>query len=117
MTKLSKGTIGKAEENEVKELVVSKNMGLQYDLAVDRTISGDVGIRDDIDSKKGLLRGTFLTINKTTADGTIVTSGMLFSEKFSGEYMVNNVTKEVSGGEVSAPYKNTSVGFIGISNG
>jgi len=117
MGDLKRGIINEKKEDKVEDLIVSKNVGLRYDLAIDRTISGDVGIRKDIDSKKGLIRGTILTINKKTPNETININGMLFSDKFSGEYIANNITKEVSGGEISAPYKNTSVGFVGVSNG
>jgi len=117
MGDLRRGVISKGREDKVEDLIVSKNVGLRYDLAVDRAISGDAGIRKDINSKKGLVRGTILTINKKTPNKTININGMLFSDKFSGEYIANNITKEVSGGEISAPYKNTSVGFVGVSNG
>jgi len=112
----TKGTINIKEwtdKDTPDELVVSKNATKQIDIPIDSPVTGKEKIRDDIIIQDSIMQKTFLILNDKWKKRPN-TSGMIFSSKFTGIYMLSNMTKQAEGGEVSAPYTSSSKTYIGV---
>jgi len=80
-----------------KNFSISKNLTKTYDVPVNSPIFGNQGIREDIGAKGGYIEASAVGVN------SFPEAGMLYSDVFTGAYIVISQAKIKEGGETPNP--------------
>ena len=99
----------KKAENKTCKVVLSKNISKTYEIPIDSPINGKQKIRTDIEVKGSIIEMSVLSTNHT-----LPVTGKIFSNEFSGTYIMSSRGYVKEGGESPNPNELITTTILGV---
>lgn len=90
------------------KVIISRSLTKTRDIPTDASISGNRQFRDDIPIRAGIVESTVVSIGEPPS------GGMLFSEAFTGSYVVTAKGNIKEGGESGNPNEMITTTIMGV---